>query len=188
MTSKPRKLNINSFEDVINEGYTVLPMGQASWSNLKSAPKDSAMKWIFDNQVMHAGYAHTDDEKKEAMRRVREEEKTLLMAAYSDSKVKSHEKEFVNLKIREAILLYNTLVLQKNSEFTELFNYRLLKMMETGNIERMKLRAIINADQEFGISEARKVSVRKLSKVRDCYEGSRQYILSSGKTTPRKTP
>ena len=154
MTSKPRKLNINSFEDVINEGYTVLPMGQASWSNLKSAPKDSAMKWVFDNQVMHAGYAHTDDEKKEAMRRVREEEKTLLMVPYSDSKVKSYEKEFVNLKIREAILLYNTLVLQKNSEFTELFNYRLLKMMETGNIERMKLRAIINADQEFGISEA----------------------------------
>ena len=80
-----------------------------------------------------------------------------MWAAYSPYTSKPYEKEFVNLEVRDAIVLYNSLVLQKDSEFTELFNYHLLKMQETGTVERMKLRWIFNANQEFGMTEAVKL-------------------------------
>ena len=40
----------------------------------------------------------------------------------------------------------------------------------------------------FGICESRKASVHKLATAQGSFEGSRQYILSFEKTTPRKIP
>ena len=105
------------------------------------------MRRIYDSQVVHDGIV-TDD--KELMRRVREEEKTLMWAAYSPYTAKPYEKEFVNLDIADAVTLYNSLALQKDSEFTDLFNYYLLKMQESGTIERMKLRWISIANEQIG--------------------------------------
>ena len=149
MTSKPPKLGINSFEDVIGQEYTVVTQQANGLAEgfLKSAPKDSAMRWIYDNQ-----YMALNDFK--PLRRVLEMEKTLLWAPYSPFKTKPYEKRLVNLEIRETVVLYLSLVLQKDSEFTEVFNYHLLKMMENGKMEAMKLRWMTSSNQEFGISNA----------------------------------
>ena len=56
----------------------------------------------------------------------------------------------------DAVTLYNSLALRKDSEFTALFNYVLLKMQETGTMERMRLRWIVHNSEDFGggMSEA----------------------------------
>ena len=53
--------------------------GGAALSFLKTAPEGSAMRRIYDDQLVHDGIEADDDE---LMRRVREEEKTLMWAAY----------------------------------------------------------------------------------------------------------
>ena len=40
----------------------------------------------------------------------------------------------------------------------------------------------------FGVCEVSEASVHKLANARGCFEGSRQYILSCEKTTPRQIP
>ena len=76
---------------------------------------------------------------------------------YSPYTAKPYEKEFVSLDMADAVTLYNSLALRKDSEFTALFNYVLLKMQETGTMERMRLRWIVlGGEEDFGggMSEA----------------------------------
>ena len=48
---------------------------------------------------------------------------------------KPYEKEFVSLDMADAVTLYNSLALRKDSEFTALFNYVLLKMQGCNSID-----------------------------------------------------
>ena len=53
MTSKPPKLNIKSFDDVINQGYKVIIFGKGlNEFYLKTAQKGSSMRWVYKNQVI----------------------------------------------------------------------------------------------------------------------------------------
>ena len=70
----------NAIELFDSQGYTVVTKGGgAALSFLKTAPEGSAMRRIYDGQLVHDGVEADDDE---LMRRVREEEKTLMWAAY----------------------------------------------------------------------------------------------------------
>ena len=75
MTTGPMELDIKSFEDAIALGYTVLVQrGTVEEHYLKNAPNGSAMKWVYDNQIIKEPFLNGD----ELLQRVVSEGKTLF--------------------------------------------------------------------------------------------------------------
>ena len=75
MTTGPMELDIKSFEDAVALGYTVLVQrGTVEEDYLRTAPAGSAMRWVYDNQIV--AEPHLNNE--ELLQRVVREPKTLF--------------------------------------------------------------------------------------------------------------
>ena len=75
MTTGPMELDIKSFEDAVALGYTVLVQrGTVEENYLRAAPAGSAMRWVYDNQIV--AEPHLNGE--ELLQRVVREPKTLF--------------------------------------------------------------------------------------------------------------
>ena len=47
------KLNVESFDDVVNQGYKIITYGKGLQEfYLKTAPEGSSMRWVYENQVL----------------------------------------------------------------------------------------------------------------------------------------
>ena len=57
MTSKPPKLNVDSFDDVVDQGYKIITYGKGLQEfYLKTAPEGSSMRWVYENQGRNSIY------------------------------------------------------------------------------------------------------------------------------------
>ena len=53
MTSKPPRLDVESFDDVVDQGYKIITYGKGLQEfYLKTAPEGSSMRWVYENQVL----------------------------------------------------------------------------------------------------------------------------------------
>ena len=62
------------------------------------------------------------------------------------------------LDIAEAVPVYRGIALQKDSEFTKLFNNQLLKMFEKGKFHKIDQKWTATYDQDYGMEEPVKLS------------------------------
>lgn len=78
------------------------------------------------------------DDYNELVRTVVEDEdkKTLFYGVYDPFSQNPYEQQLTGLKVVESFPLFEGIGLQKNSEFTELFNYHIFKLYESGVIKR----------------------------------------------------
>ena len=160
MTSKPAPLNINSFQDVIDQGYKVSVYEKAFYlPYFKRAPEDSAMKKIYNNMVKD-GKSITKDFL------------TPLVMAKEDPKTLAYRgcspldnllwRNLVCLDIAEYTNLYKTIALQKNSEFLELVDHHIIKMQECGWIARLKHTWMFLANEDYEITEATELTINNV--------------------------
>ena len=147
MTSETQQTNIRSYEDVITNGYTVIsqPFGSKSYDILANAPNGSAMKRIY-NSELHAITKTRDCAS--AIESMEGNYKALCIGWSSRSKG-----ELQALDITEAMPMYKGIALQKDSEFTKLFNHQLLKMFESGKFHKINQKWTATYDQDYGMEE-----------------------------------
>ena len=115
---------------------------------LKNAPKGSAMKRIFDNNKYTVKQSD-----QEMLQEIEEDSKTILYhyadrldTVYTDTGI-------IELDIIEAATLPQAFAFKKGSEFFALFNYQLLKMIESGMTKRIKKKWARDPNQEYGMAE-----------------------------------
>ena len=147
MTSETRQTNIRSYEDVITYGYTVttLPFGSKSYNILADAPNGSAMKRIYKSEL-HAITASRNCTL--AIESMTGNYKALCLGLSNKAGGKLQA-----LDIAEAVPVYRGIALQKDSEFTKLFNHQLLKMFEKGKFHKIDQRWTATYDQDYGMEE-----------------------------------
>ena len=56
--------------------------------------------------------------------------------------------------VEEGFPIFEGVGLQKNSEFTEMFNYHIFKLYEMGVMDRLKHKYVDKPNKEFGFPEA----------------------------------
>ena len=138
MTSEPQKLNIRSFEDAVSQGFKVIIEegdGRMPTVLLSTAPPGSAMRRMYEENSFLVG---TEDE---MLSTVRTDPKTLCWTY--------EERELVALDIAENVAIDKSLAFKKGSELTKMFNNNLLKMQESGLINRIKSKWTSNRDQKY---------------------------------------
>ena len=138
---------LRSFEDVERQDYRVVirtGFGNMPYNLLKNAPKGSAMKRIFDNNKY---IVKQSDE--EMLQEIEEDSKTILYH-YADRLDKAG---IIELDIIEAATLPQAFSFKKGSEFFALFNYQLLKMIESSITKRIKNKWARDPNQEYGMAE-----------------------------------
>ena len=154
MTVEPPKLDIRSFEDVTRKGYMVVTASLNHEKKLKTALKDSAMKEVAENNIINF-----DHDVKDRYRPTRLfvnghwDDKVVLYGTYDPHSDNELENQLIGLKIEEAYNEYEGIGLQKYSEFTELFNYHIMKLFEMGMVDRLMRKHVIKHDKEYGIAE-----------------------------------
>ena len=108
---------------------------------LRTAPKGTAMQRIYEN----GNYLAMDD--KDIMSFVMDNPKTVVWA------FENRWPNLVVLDITENTATDKSLAFNKDSEFTKIFNNNLLKMQESGLINRIKKKWYGDYDKVFGMSE-----------------------------------
>ena len=145
MTSEPRSPNIHSFEDVESQGYQLIIKegdGRMPASLLRTAPPGSAMRRMYDE----GNYLKMDEE--EMLTTVMNDHKALLWAIVVDDKY-----DLAILDIIENVATDKGLAFKKDSELTRSFNFNLLKMQESGLINRITNKWTGRRDLIYGLSE-----------------------------------
>ena len=152
MTTEPPKLSIRSFEDVITKGYKVVAY-EDGMDALIDAPRGSAMEDVYKNHMLGPGY----DDKYEAISVFLNEysgDKVLLYGVFDPYSEHELEKQLTGLNVEEGFPIFEGVGLQKNSEFTEMFNYHIFKLYEMGVMDRLKHKYVDKPNKEFGFPEA----------------------------------
>ena len=149
MTSDTQEIRLRSYEDVVNQEYTIVtnPLGSKSYDILASAGDGSARKIIYQSEfhiLRPAGEKCFD-----ALHRLSSMSKVLCLG-YSEH---LSNRKLQVLDISEAVHLFRATALQKNSEFTELFNHQLLLMLERGNIHKIENRWNAIYEQKYGMED-----------------------------------
>ena len=154
MTASPKEPNINSFEDVERLGYQVVGQGPGylTYSIIGSAPEESAMRRVLTKRyTVLKGY----DEINEFAKKVGAGDmKETLVWALINSHATRAVKNIVPLYIIETRNIPQTLSFEEDSELLALFNHNILKMRESGIINRIKTSRNGNPDQFYGMSDA----------------------------------
>jgi hypothetical protein len=129
MTSGPPPVSIGSFQDVLNSGYKVMVLADTSnHIYLKTAKPDSAMSKVFKERMEGnpEAFAKTP---KESLEIPLTRPNTLL---FDSVMVVIVDSRYEALKITDGINGQMGWAFQKNSEFTEYFNFHLFKLEESG--------------------------------------------------------
>ena len=139
---------IKSFQDVEDQGYKVISRGSGrlAYNNLKNAPKGSAMQRLY-----RSGRHIVVDTIPEVREKSMEDPKMLVYGPHPYSMLEDH---LVALNVLETLPYYKTVVMQKDSEFTELFNRQFLKMQESGVMQRIMRKWRDRRHIYYGFSEA----------------------------------
>ena len=150
MTVSPKALSIKSFEDVERLGYQVMGSGPGTLSNnvLRSAPKDSAMRQMVENN-----YVVSYDSREELFDIVQKILSGDLDEALIWSFASKETKQLKQLDILEAIDIPKTLAFDKDSELTALFNHNVFKMKENGLIHQILTSKVSDPDQVYGVED-----------------------------------
>ena len=138
---------LRSFEDVERQDYRVVirtGFGNMPYNLLKNAPKGSAMKRIFDNNKYIVKQSN-----EEMLQEIEEGSKTILYH-YAD---RLDTAGIIELDIVEAATLPQAFAFKKGSEFFALFNYQLLKMIESSITKRIKKKWAKDPNHEYGMAE-----------------------------------
>ena len=152
MTVEPPKPIIRSFEDVIEQGYMVVQQ-ETMGALLAEAPKDSPMREVSTQNLIH----FENDDKYITIKLYLDGhwgDRVLLYGVFDPFSQHELEKQLIGLQIEEAITVHEGVVLQKDSEFKELFNHHIMKLYEVGVIDRLMRKNVIIQNEEFGIAEA----------------------------------
>ena len=160
MTVKPSPVNIRSFQDVIDQDYKVAAYEKSfAMGYFKRAPEDSAMKWVYKEML--------NDE-----RAITKKFHTPLVMANNEPKTLAYHscdqsddplwKNLVCLNIQEYTMFFKTIALQKNSEFLELVDHHLIKMLENGWIDRLQKKWMYKANGDYEGIKASVITVENL--------------------------
>ena len=142
MTSGPRGIPINNFEDVIYHDYKVITMANYYENVLASAKPGSAMLEVYNNNFEKQTEL---DNSIQGLRKVLEDpDSKTLMFASPDSYIPTNpsekaitDKTFPLKKLDDTLYSIGTLALQKDSEFHQIFNHYILKALEGGDYKRV---------------------------------------------------
>ena len=64
------------------------------------------------------------------------------------------ERNLIALGVADAVTTFKSMALQKNSEFSTLFNHQILMMIESGKLERIKYQWEGKHDENYEVEEA----------------------------------
>ncbi len=151
MTSVPPSVPIRSFEDVITQDYKVLAVDStATAAALETAGEGTAMRRYYDSNMEDNKAAFVSGTK-EGKERVAGEPKTLL---FESDLVFVGDKNFEPLKIIDGMGAHSAWALQKGSEFTDVLNYNLQRMFETGTAHQLYLKWTYLAANDYSAADA----------------------------------
>ena len=152
MTTETVDIPIRSFQDVLDRGYHVITkVSSSDHAALKGAEKGSAMHKVYYN-TMHG---HNDKllvDSSDLLRKITTEEKTLLWSS-GDITLGSLGL-FETLQLDETKYTQTGWGIQMNSEYSELLNYWLHHLDQTGIKDRMWQEWTYERHEEFTVSDA----------------------------------
>ena len=138
MTSGPSEIPIRTFHDVVHHNYRVVT-DTAYYENILANAKHGTAK----NEVYNNYFERNEKyDKEETIRQVVNNPKTLYYANLHNQIGQNPSQKLLRdktlaLKMDDAVYATATLGLQKDSEFTQLFNHFILKAMESGCFKRL---------------------------------------------------
>ena len=156
MTSEPQKHNIKSLEDAESQGYKVItpPLGYRAFNIFANAPKGSIFNRIYKSKIHEVVPEGTWSGIKlhgEQIKRIKEDSKALYFGVLQ----RSIEKVGIEaLDIAEAVLIFMGIAVQKDSEFFALLNHHIFMMIESGKINRLKMKWAGKYDNKYDMEEA----------------------------------
>ena len=179
MTTGPiPPIPVKNFEDVLEHGYKVITPNWYFASLLKNAKNGSAKQKVFTkyfyNQSTCWGVlgtcrgGNTGGTKSGGTQVAFENPKTLLYAptsTWSDDKTVSNEifngLTLLKLDDSEKVNTHAALMLQHDSEFLQIFNHHIMKMIETGVLRRIyrKYNYRLYRNEQFSISEPQPLGI-----------------------------
>ena len=155
MTSGPPEIPINTFEDVIYYGYKVVT-GSPPYEHILATSKNgSAMREVYNNNF------ELKKDIEEAVKSMIEtyDYKTLFFGTAGmvirilEQQGLRKTYQAVDLKMDYSTRRVSGLGLQKDSEFSPVFNYFILKGMENGVLHKIKKADENDPDENFAMSE-----------------------------------
>ena len=155
MTSGPPEIPINTFEDVIYYGYKVVT-GSPPYERILSTSKNgSGMREVYNNNF------ELKKDIEEAVKSMIEtyDYKTLFFGTAGmvirilEQQGLRKTYQAVDLKMDYSTRRVSGLGLQKDSEFSPVFNYFILKGMENGVLHKIKKAEENDPDENFAMSE-----------------------------------
>ena len=168
MTSQPAPLDIKSFQDVIDQDYRVITYGKGlTVFYFKTAPKGSAMRWVYENQMLADETAISKDFDV-LLRMVNDEPKTLLYMMFLSYSNEPRWRNLVGLDINEYVNIYISIAMQKDSEFAELFDHHIVKMQEIGLLNRIGHKWTDQANQNYEMAEPTSLRIQNVMFVFGC--------------------
>ena len=162
MTSGPSEVPIRSFKDVIEHGYKVVVRSNYYKSLLANAKSDTAKHSVFKKYLENQDNSHWKD----AMIQVISEPKTLMYSSElsalipRDPAYKYLTDQVVVLRVDASDFIIVGFGLQKDSEFTAMLNYYILKGMENGILDRLfkYYHRDMYTKEQFGMTEPQPLS------------------------------
>ena len=145
MISGPSGIPVRTFKDVINYDYTVITDSNYFMKMLQAAKPGTPKNIVFNSyfRVIDQNNKTRKIAAMEALKSVISDSKILLYAteaflAYTDDPTYNKlVDKVVALKMDDTLYTIGTLGLQKDSEFLQIFNYYILREMESGFLRRL---------------------------------------------------
>ena len=138
MTSGPSNIPISTFEDVLYHNYKVVTYTPYYESILGNSKPGSAKIEVYNNH-----FEMKKDKFETANAVIQDPDKKTLIIASPSGVIPTtpYEKMLTNelfvLKMDDSVNGYTGLVLQKESEFLQIFNHYILKALEAGEFKRL---------------------------------------------------
>ena len=150
MTSGPPQIQIRTFQDVIHHNYKVVTATPYYENILASAEPGTAKSKVFN------GYFESKNDMCEAMTEVVTNPKTVCYANPSSQIGRCLGDQTFALEMDDAVYAISSLGLQKDSEFLQIFNYYILKGIESGCFKRLyrNYHMDLHTKEYFEITEA----------------------------------
>ena len=165
MTSGPPKIPVRSFDDVIQHDYKVIIMSSYFKSILASAGKETAKYQVFKQYIENK---RIRDSSNEAAAEIASEPKTLwymnklgTIPETDDIAIEGHFHEIVPLTMDDSGYVIAGFGLQRESEFSKMFNHYLLKESEHGIRNRLYRKYFngLYVKEEFGMPEPQPLGI-----------------------------
>ena len=145
MTAGTRGIQIRTFEDVIHHNYKVISNSPYSEAVLSESKPGTAKREVYDKHYenINTKNKNIQDQNIHILQKVISDPKTLYYAQAGSIIPEPSDKiltdQVFTLKMDDAFYGAATLPLQKESEFLQLFNHKILLMIQSGLLNRLHL-------------------------------------------------